>query len=68
MAESELARLFKACAQDHHYQVLEELCFTAGLLWRCNAATEEFDGCGYNNNEDAELCADCGAPRPEENR
>ena len=60
---SEVSRLFDACRQDYEYAALEELCFKAGLLWRCNARTEEFDGCGYNNHEDDNVCAECGAPR-----
>ncbi|RLC88693.1 MAG: hypothetical protein DRJ03_02115 [Chloroflexi bacterium] len=57
-APEQLARLFEACSEDVHYSVLEELCFTAGLLWCCK--------CGYNNYEDDEVCTNCGAERPEE--
>jgi len=50
---SAMKRLFGACGEDWHYQVLEELCFRAGLLWRCSL-------CGFNNGEGSESCEDCG--------
>lgn len=58
-APEQLARLFQACTTDLHYAVLEELCFCAGLLWKCEV-------CQYNNHEEDEVCAECGAPRPDE--
>jgi len=61
----QLARLFRSCHQDYQFEFLENLCFDAGLLWKCTAETEEFGSCGYNNHEEDEVCADCGAPRPE---
>ncbi len=57
--EDQLGLLFNACTEDVHYQVLEELCITSGLLWRC--------ACGYNNQGDNRgSCDDCGTSRPKE--
>ena len=58
-APEQLARLFDACRNDMDREILTQIAKEAGLLWNC-------DVCQYHNHEEDEVCADCGAPRPDE--
>jgi hypothetical protein len=63
----ELARMFDV-AEDHELAMLDEVAERAGLIWICRdpgpGGDHPGEGCGYSNDEDAERCQGCGAPRP----
>lgn len=56
-------RLWNA-ADDFESGVLMSLLITAGLIWECTASQDSGYACGTRNDESAETCEECGAPRP----
>jgi len=62
-----LTRLFAACNRDWDYGILlMDLALRAGLLWECTEEIEQVGPCHYFNLEEEEVCANCGAPKPQE--